>query len=64
MNHPLSKFAHLARDPDPNGPNKAAKEFWHRHGGVAFTADQLRQMEGLTRQLIEAVAANLYGKRK
>lgn len=63
MAHPLGKFAHLSRDPNPQGATSAAREFWRAHGGVAFTADQIRAMGGMDRQLLEAMAAKHYGKR-
>lgn len=63
MSHPLGKFAHLSRDPDPDGAEKAARQFWQGHGGIAFTADQLRGMPGLDRQFLEAIAAKHYGRR-
>lgn len=64
MTHPLGKFAHLSHDPDPKGATNAAREFWQAHGGVAFTAAQLKAMGGLDRQLLEACATRHYGKRK
>lgn len=63
MAHPLGKFAHLSRDPDPDGPVKAARDLWTNHGGVAFTAEQLRSMPGLDRQFLEAIASKHYGRR-
>lgn len=63
MSHHLAKFAHAWRDPDPDGPAKAARTFWQDHGGVAFTAEQLKAMGGLDRQFLEAAAVKFYGRR-
>lgn len=59
----LTRFAPLMREADPSGAERACAELWHREGGVAFTADQLKRMGGLDRQFLEAAAAKHYGKR-
>jgi len=63
VSHPLAKFATSWRDPNPDGAKHAARRFWQEHGGVAFTAEQLREMCGLDRQFLEAAAVKFYGRR-
>lgn len=60
----LTRYAPLMREPDPKGASNAAKEAWLEHGIVVLFPEQLKQMGGLERQLVEAVADKHYGKRK
>ena len=60
---PLAKFSKSMNDPDQHGATHAARELWHAHGGVAFTAEQLKTMGGLDRQFLEAAATKHYGRR-
>ena len=59
----LTPFAASMRDPDPGGARKFAAKAWRDLGTAAFTAEQLRGMDRLDRELIEAVATRLYGRR-
>jgi hypothetical protein len=63
MTHPIARLMGPTGEPDPQGARRAARLFWQAHGGVAFTAEQLREMGGLDRQFLEAAAAKHYGKR-
>jgi hypothetical protein len=60
----LTRYAPQMRDPDPAGARIKAGEMWARQGIVVLFPDQLNQMAGLERELIQAVAAKHYGKRK
>jgi ABC-type cobalamin/Fe3+-siderophores transport system ATPase subunit len=59
----LTAFAASMRDPDPRGAHKAAREAWREFGIVVLMPEQIREMSGLERQLVEAAAVKLYGKR-
>lgn len=60
----LTRYAPMMRDPDPQGERRAAAQYWHERGAVVILPDMLKQMEGLERTLIEAIATKHYGKRK
>lgn len=58
---PLTRFAHLMRDPDPDGARKAARQLWHEKGiCVVFPED----CYGLDRQFVEAIGNRIHGRRK
>jgi hypothetical protein len=59
----LTPFASSMADPDPAGARNYAGTLWRQHGIIALFPDQLRDMGGLERQLLEAVAVKHYGKR-
>ena len=61
--NPIARMMAPSGEPDPQGAEKAARQFWLDHGGVAFTAAQLREMGGLDRQFLEAIAHKHYGKK-
>jgi len=48
------------RDPDPQGARIAARELWKRHGIVVIMPGDCT---GLDRDLVEAVANRLHGRR-
>lgn len=62
--NPIARMMAPTGDPDPNGAKRAASDLWHKHGGVAFTAQQLREMGGLDRQFLEAIASKHYGRKR
>ena len=62
--NPIARMMAPSGEPDPQGAEKAARQFWLDHGGVAFTAAQLRSMGGLDLQFLELAAAKHYGKRR
>lgn len=56
----LTRFAPLMRDPDPQGPRRAAKALWHEKGIITvFPGD----CEKLDMEYFQAVAERLYGRR-
>lgn len=56
----LTAFAPSMRDPDPQGARIAARELWKRHGIVVIMPGDCT---GLDRDLVEAVANRLHGRR-
>lgn len=59
----LTRHAGAMRDPDPAGPDRFAREAWHRHGSVVITADRLRQLDWRDRELLTSIATKEYGPR-
>ncbi|WP_260927401.1 hypothetical protein [Novosphingobium sp. 9] len=56
----LTRYAPQMRDADPQGPRRAAKEAWLRHGIVVI---QPGDVSGMDRELVEAIARRLHGAR-
>ena len=59
----LTRFAPLMREPDPNGAHRLAKRQYHQTGAVTFLPDQMAKMSWQDRELVNAIAAKIYGKR-
>lgn len=56
----LTAYAASMREPDPEGPRRAARELWHAKGVVTvFPGD----VSGLDREWIQAFANRVYGRR-
>lgn len=60
----LTRFASQMRDPAPDGAHKFAAYAWHEMGMIVFRPESLQRLDRLDRELVEAIAAKLYGKRK
>lgn len=58
---PLAAFAPSMRDPDPDGPRKAADEAWQSHGILVVLPGETH---GLDRDFVTALGNRLRGKRK
>ena len=59
----LTPYAASMRDPDPDGADRYAREAWHRHSVVVFTAGQLARMPWQDREILTSVAERVHGKR-
>ena len=57
----LTRFAAAMRDPDPEGPRRAARDLWHRSGVIVIFPDD--NLPGLARMAVEGIAITRYGKR-
>lgn len=60
----LTRHAPMMRDPDPDGPRRAAREAWHQHGAVVLTGVQVAALDWQDRELVRAIAVRLHGPRK
>jgi hypothetical protein len=56
----LTRFAPSMRDPDPDGPAKAARQAWQEHGILTVLPGQVH---GLDREFVTALGNRLWGKR-
>jgi len=59
----LSRYAASA-PADQNTIDGLAARAWHQSGGVYFSKAALERMPSQSREIIEAEAKNLYGKRE
>jgi hypothetical protein len=59
----LTRYAPQMRDPDPCGAHRLAKRQWHQTGAVTFLPDQIARMSWQDRELLNAIATRIYGKR-
>jgi hypothetical protein len=58
----LTAFAHLMRDPDPDGARRAAQELYDEHDIlVVFPADV--RAGRIDRMWVEAIGRRLYGRK-
>jgi hypothetical protein len=60
----LTRYAPAMRDADPCGAHRLAKRHWHETGAVTFLPDQIAKMGWQDRELLNAIATRLYGKRE
>lgn len=60
----LTKYAPTFRDVDPDAPHKMATVAWHQTGMVVITAESIARLPWQDRELVEGIAAKLYGKRE
>lgn len=59
---PLSRFAHLARDPNPADGRKLARDAWRNHGLILLRPEWLQGWGD--RQQAELLAEKVHGKRR
>lgn len=59
----LTAFAPMMRDEDPDGAHRFAAMAWHEMGMIVFRPESLKRMDIMDRELVEAIAARLYGRR-
>lgn len=59
----LSPYAASMREPDPNGPQRLAKQRWHDAGDLVLFAGDIAKMDWQDRELIHAIGTKRYGKR-
>ena len=52
------------RDEDPDAPHRMAAAAWHQTGMVVITPESIGRLSWQDRELVQAIAARLYGKRK
>lgn len=52
------------RDEDPTMPHRMATAAWHQTGMVVLTAESIAKLDWQDRELVQAIAAKLYGKRE
>lgn len=60
----LTKYAPLMREPDEDGPKKLAARKWHEDGSIILLPGSIQRLDPLDRDLVNAIAAKLYGKRE
>lgn len=60
----LTPYAPLMRDVDEEGAKKMAARKWHEDGSIILRAESIKRLDPLDRDLLNAIAAKLYGKRK
>lgn len=60
----LTKYAPLMRDPDEDGPKRMAARKWHEDGAIILLPCSIQRLDPLDRELLNAIAAKLYGKRE
>lgn len=58
----LARFAHLGREPDPEGGRKAARDAWRDHGLILLRPEWLPGWAD--RKQAELLAEKVHGKRK
>lgn len=59
----LTRYAHMMRDEDPNGPKRMAARKWHEDGSVILLPDSIERLDWQDRELVRAIATKLYGPR-
>lgn len=59
----LTKYAASMRDPDPDGARKLAARQWHETGAVVLLPESIARLDRLDRELVQAIAAKIYGPR-
>lgn len=60
----LTPYAPLMRDPDEEGAKKMAARKWHEDGSIILRAEIIQRLDPLDRDLVQAIASKLYGKRE
>lgn len=60
----LTRYAPLMRDEDPTAPHRMAAAAWHQTGMVVLTPESIKRLPWQDRELVEGIAAKLYGKRE
>lgn len=60
----LTRYASGMRDADPNGAHRLAKRHWHQTGAIILLPDQIAKLDWQDRELVNAIAAKLYGTRQ
>lgn len=60
----LTRYAPPMRDEDPNAPRKMAAAAWHQTGMVVITPESIARLSWQDRELVQAIAQKLYGKRE
>ena len=60
----LTRYAPLMREPDPNGAHRLAKRQYHETGAITFLPDQIARLPWQDRELVNGIAAKLYGPRQ
>lgn len=59
----LTPYAPQMRDPDPQGAHRLAARKWHEDGSIVLLPQSIARLDPLDRELVQAIAAKLYGKR-
>lgn len=59
----LTPYAPRMRDPDPQGAHRLAARKWHEDGSIVLLPQSIARLDPLDRELVQAIAAKLYGKR-
>lgn len=60
----LTKYARTFNDPDEEGAKKLAARKWHEDGSIILLPGSIQRLDPLDRDLVNAIAAKLYGKRE
>jgi len=60
----LTRYAPLMRETDPNGAHRIAKRQWHDTGAIVLLPDQIKRLAWQDRDLLNGIAAKLYGPRQ
>lgn len=60
----LTRYAPLMRDEDPTMPHRMATAAWHQTGMVVITPESIARLDWQDRELVQAIATKLYGKRE
>jgi len=59
----LTPYARQMQDPDPNGARRLAAERWHANGTIVLLPDSVARLAWQDRELVQKIAARLYGER-
>ena len=59
----LTPYAASMREPDPDGPHHLAARMWHTEGSIVLRRESLDRLDRLDRELVQAIAAKIYGPR-
>lgn len=60
----LTKYARTFNDPDEEGAKKLAARKWHEDGSIILRAESIKRLDRIDQDLLNAIAAKLYGKRE
>jgi len=60
----LTPYAAQMRDPDPAGKRRMAAEQWRADGSIILFPDSIARLPWQDRELVERIAAKIYGERK
>lgn len=60
----LTKYANTFHDPDEEGAKKLAARKWHEDGSIVLLPASIQRLDPLDQDLVNAIAAKLYGKRE
>lgn len=60
----LTRYAPTFRDVDPTMPHRMATAAWHQTGMVVITPESIARLSWQDRELVQAIASKLYGKRE